>query len=168
NAETIERLVREGWVQAPDQSPIIPQLETQLHETIFMATPEGDKAQVWYKPDARGHPLAPVVLAFSIDNPHVEPQAIPMLNPFPVPQFGEYAFVVNEGESALTVYHIASLPLHVQSMRGMLGELLRVISAPLLWPAFSERCVIASNEHTYHKALLEIKGQGSFLIPRAV
>src|SRR6266700_1673339 len=87
--ENVDRFVAEGWMQT---STSMAAVESQLYETArLVIDEERQKLQMWYKPDPDGRGPLPVVLTFSIENTP-DPQQIPMLNPFPVPQFGEYAF----------------------------------------------------------------------------
>jgi hypothetical protein len=161
--ENVDRFIAEGWVQT-SASPAA--LESQLYQTArLVIDEEHQKLQMWYKPDKDGREPLPVVMAFSIENNPV-PQNIPMLNPFPPPQFGEYAFVEEKDETLVT-YHIMGMPPHVRSRWGMLGEMFRLCSAPLLWPAFTERIIVASNEQRYWNKLHSLSAQSKLALEPA-
>lgn len=109
------------------------------------------------------HP--PVLLAFSIDS-KPKPEPIYMLNPLPLPQVGEYALIEKEYGGQLEQYHILQLPLIARHRWVELGEALRKLSQPLLWPAFAERHVVASDEGKYNQRLLSLKGQQGLFLRR--
>lgn len=117
----------------------------------------------WYKPVERDIlPPAPVVLTFSIEaNP--KETDIPMLNPLPLPQHGEYALV--QDEQGFLIYSIMALPLEARQRWVTLGEALKKLSSPLLWPAFTDRHQIASNELLYNRELAKLNTQQSISLP---
>jgi hypothetical protein len=143
--DAISDLVADGWVKSPGTSIASTQLYTTVH--LVRSDPDPEYLEEWYKPSqAEGQKIAPVMLVFSIDaNP--EPQIIPLLNPLPVPQIGEYAYV--EKNDNLHPYHILDLPLEARQRWVVLGEAIKALSSPLMWPAFTERHRIASDEHKY-------------------
>lgn len=149
--ERVDQLTREGWVQSPAGTHVAI-LQTQLYETRHLIDQASNTAQVWYQPDQAGA-FSPVVLAFSIDH-NPAPQQTPMLNPFPLPQMGEYAFVEQDG--SLFAYHIMVLPLEARQRWVALGDMLKELSSPLKWPAFTERHQLATREQEYHNALLSL------------
>lgn len=118
-----------------------------------------------YKDEARQeHP--PVILAFSIESKPDPTKYIPMLNPLPLPQVGEYALVEGKDGDPLEYYHILQLPLMARHRWVQLGEALRKLSHPLLWPAFTERHKLASDEGKFNEKMLSLKGQQRFALRR--
>lgn len=114
----------------------------------------GSSSQAWYRASSNTGERIPALLAFTIES-LPEPQTIPMLNPFPVPQVGEYGIVVETEtlEKELFLYNIQALPLESRQRWVALGDALRKLSEPLLWPPFSERIKLASDDTAYQNAL---------------
>src|SRR5579883_1386970 len=158
--DAISRLTALGYQQAPSNGVV----ETQLYDVVRLADLEHEKLHYWYKSEGKRTP-PPVILVFSIDaNPAPEP--VPLLSPVPVPQLGEYALVENmRGE--LQTYHILSLPLAARQRWIALGEKLKQLSAPLMWPAFTERHQIASNELVYQRELAALETQQRLALPNS-
>ncbi|SRR5579885_765940 len=143
--ENIDRLISEGWVHTTESKAA---LESQLYDTAGLYKEEDILSmQTYYKPDPEGRKPLPVVLAFSIES-KPKPENIPMLNPFPLPQMGEYAFV-EQDSGVLYSYYIMQLPLQARQRWMFLGELLKSLAAPLLWPAYHERHQLAFDEQRY-------------------
>lgn len=115
---------------------------------LWLTDSEKEGARGWYQ---AGKTVSPALLSFSIES-SPEPIPIPMLNPFPLPQVGEYG-VIESSTSELATYNIQHLPLESRQRWVALGDALRKLSDPLLWPPFSKRTEIASSEITYHNAL---------------
>lgn len=158
NAESIDHLIADGWIQFGDGSSI---LETQLYTTARIFDTERKRSLCFYRPDKDTRTPIPVILSFSIDafekQKLTEPIQIPMLNPFPLPQLGEYAYVGYE--QAMDCYHISQLDLAARQRWDTLGTKLREISAPSQWPAFTERHALASNEADYQERLRSLQNQ---------
>lgn len=143
--ENVEALISEGWVYTTESRAT---LESQLYDTAGLYKEEDHQSmQIYYKPDPEGREPLPVVLAFSIES-KPNPENIPMLNPFPLPQMGEYAFVEQDG-GELYSYYIMQLPLQARQRWMAFGELLKSLAAPLLWPAYHERHQLAFDEQRY-------------------
>lgn len=144
--ERVSELIEAGWTQTTESLSI---LETQLCEPVRLSTDGTQESmQLWVKFEQGDKPPVPVILAFSIEN-NPEPQIIPMLNPLPLPQMGEYAFV--EYANDLVLYGIQALPLEARQRWVSLGEALRKLSEPLLWPEFTQRHEMASHELVYRR-----------------
>jgi hypothetical protein len=161
NAESIDYLIGQGWKQSP-----IPYgstiLESQLYQNAQLVNHDTQTLLYFYRTDQDERPPVPVVLAFAIDNlgsqPAREALYIPMLNPFPLPQYGEYAYVAESPDQEKMVsYHVLSLPLAARQRWALLGDKLRAISAPSMWPAFTQRHDLASNEAAYQQAIQSLQ-----------
>jgi len=122
--------------------------ELQLWVWVPLWLTELEAGRNWYKLDET---VSDVLLAFGIES-KPEQQTIGMLNPFPLPQVGEYG-IVETTEKNIAVYKIQDLPLESRQRWVGLGDALRKLSEPLLWPPFSERTKIASNDTDYRDAL---------------
>ena len=141
------QLIAEGWIPSADQGNITSAgvLQTQLYETLHQIIPESQSTQLWYKSDSPQEPF-PVVLAFSIpDTIYDDLRMIPLLSPFPLPQMGEYAFIANQ-DNSLTLYHIKNLSPEAQQRWETLGDMLKALSFPLMWPAFTKQHAIVLDE----------------------
>lgn len=157
--ESINWLVERGYVQAPSHIGNSP-LATQLYQVVYVADQPGT-SQYWYKPIEGSKEIYPVTLLFSIDaNP--APDTIPMLNALPLPQLGEYALVEHEG--ILVPYHILKLPLEARQRWVQLGEQIKELSSPLLWPAFREYHQIAADDIEYTRTINSIETQSKIAI----
>lgn len=155
--EAISQLVMMGYKQSGQSGPAV----TQLYEVVRAIDEQAQKFSYWYAP-THHHQLAPVTLVFSIEsNPSAE--TIPLLSPVPLPQLGEYGLVDN-GQEKLEIYHIFELKLEARQRWAYLGDLLRRLSAPLLWPAFTERHLIASNELIYQREMQALLTQQELAI----
>jgi len=139
--EAINDLVEDGWIQGKHGSAAT---ETQLYQTARLLKAD-ETMDTWYKPDIDGREPMPVVLAFTISNSPKEPHYIPILNPLPLPQMGEFALVVLDKEQEARPYHILSLPLEARQRWVALGEKLKELSSPAGWPGFTEWHKVASN-----------------------
>lgn len=157
--EAISDLVADGWVKSP-ASVGAAGLESQLYDTVRLMYPDQQKGESWYKPEPDEISPAPVTLAFSIPRwPAL--QNLPMLNPYPLPQLGEYGYVLDarQPEQALTSYYIMELPLVARQRWIALGEKLKELSSPLHWPPFTREHQIVSDETEYQRHMNAIRTQ---------
>jgi hypothetical protein len=158
--ENAAHLRAQGFTPSPYNTGVT---ETQLYKTARLLPVPGDNllpsegpfVEAWYKPT--GRPLAPVLLTFSVESSPPATDIIPLLNPLPLPQIGEYGLV--EQGNTLYPYHILSLPLEARQRWVTLGEKLKALSAPLMWPAFTDRHALASDENAYQRQLHSINVQ---------
>lgn len=168
SAEAIDHLIADGWQQVPVGSSFA---ETQLYETISLVNEEKHKMIPFYRPDQDDREPIPVILGFTIEslNHRIseinETQAIHMLNPYPLPQYGEIAYIPADstGQEMLN-YSIMQLPLVARQRWSELGDKLRNISAPLLWPAFTKLHAIASNEDLYQQNIQSLRARQQLAI----
>src|SRR5450755_118545 len=110
------------------------------------------KAIDWYHVDA----ATPILLAFSIES-QIQEQVVPLLNPFPLPHIGEYAILDKGDGENVVCYHILDLPPEARQRWRALGEAIHKLSAPLLWPAFTEQHTIASDGNEYQRTINDLE-----------
>jgi hypothetical protein len=153
SSEAVNTLIQQGWMKTTSGEGVA---ETQLYKTIVLVKHDEQnqhrsEGEIWYQPDQDTRTLTPTILAFSVTPPSAMYTTIPMLNPLPLPQLGEYGLV--EDNEFLVAYSILDLHLEARQRWQELGEAIRELSSPLQWPAFTETHRIASDDQLYHTFL---------------
>lgn len=160
--DNISDLIASGYQQVHSTEAC---LETQLYDIKRTIKPgqgpitADQVVQRWYQPGDK--PYVPVILTFSVPNgQHKEGVQIPLLNPLPLPQHGEYAMIEHEGY--LKVYSINVLPLEARQRWAKMGEALRALASPGLWPKSDQRHFLASRPIEYQRVINQIAIRAKF------
>src|SRR6266568_702826 len=128
--ESLDELIAQGYKRAEEAEH--PFIASQLYDLCLVLPPAKEMPQYWYRPGEQAYP--PVVLCYSLpDTPQHDQATIYMADYLPPPELGEYA-LVRHGQGRAQAYKVTDLKGVAGQRWTDMGERLRRLSAPVIWP----------------------------------
>lgn len=168
NLDTINQLTEQGYKPVEGQTDserghLIAYLVSQLHDVVGVQ--DGGNITIWAHSQSIDYVQRyPVLLCFTLKNEeHPDTEHIQMLQPLPLPRYGEYAVI---GGKDAKLYNSRQLDESARQLKSQLANALRDLGGESEWSAHNQVHAFCANELQYlairadlHADLLSSRGK---------